>query len=94
MQVIKSHDITLCGGNDKRIVLKPLSDEHLPFLYKWNLDLEVLYWTEGDDITEPYDMETVHDIYGGVSRNAFCFLVEADGTPVGECRLQKMNVPM
>ena len=38
-------------------------------------------------------MDTVHTIYGGVSQNAFCFLVEADGVPVGECWLQKMNLP-
>lgn len=93
MPVIKSHDITLYGGNNYEIVLKPLSDEHLPLLYKWNSDLEVLYWAAGDDITEVYDMETVNEIYGGVSQNAFCFLVEANGVPVGECWLQKMNMP-
>lgn len=93
MPIIKSHDITLYGGNEYDIVLRPLSDEHLPLLYKWNSDLEVLYWTEGDDVTEPYGEDTVHDIYGGVSQNAFCFLVEANGIPVGECWLQKMNMP-
>lgn len=46
MGIIKSHDITLRGG-DTEIVLRPLRDEHLPLLYKWNADPEVLYWTEG-----------------------------------------------
>ena len=32
-------------------------------------------------------------IYGSLSRNAFCFLVEKGGIPVGECWLQKMNIP-
>jgi hypothetical protein len=42
MSIIKSHDITLYGGNDEyRIVLMPLADEHLPYLYKWNADPEV-----------------------------------------------------
>lgn len=93
MPIIKSHEITLYGGNNYNIVLKPLSDKHLLLLYKWNSDLEVLYWTESNDITEPYDMETVHDIYGRTSQNAVCFLVEANGVPVGECWLQKMNMP-
>jgi aminoglycoside 6'-N-acetyltransferase len=73
--------------------LKPLCDEHLPLLYKWNSDPEVLYWTEGgDDIERSYDKETVHAIYGGVSKHAFCFLIELDGQPIGECWLQKMNI--
>ena len=93
MSVIKSHDIVLYGGNKHKIILRPLSDEHLPFLYKWNADPDILYWTEGGkDIVRSYDRETVHKIYGGVSQNAFCFLIEAGGVPVGECWLQKMNL--
>ncbi len=79
MTVIKSHDITLYGGNDEfKIILRPLSDEHLPYLYKWSSDPDITYWTEGehDDSAIIYDEKTVHVIYGGVSQNAFCFLVE------------------
>ena len=94
MAIIKTHDLALYGGSDVcNIVLKPLSDEYLPLLYKWNSDPEVLYWTEGADVSEPYDKEMVQSIYGGVSQNAFCFLIEVDGTAVGECWLQKMNIP-
>lgn len=95
MSVIKTHDITLYGGNNISIVLRPLCDDHLPYLYKWCGDSEVLYWTEGGtaDIDLSYGPDTVHQIYGGVSQDAFCFLVEADGVPIGECWLQKMNLP-
>jgi RimJ/RimL family protein N-acetyltransferase len=95
MNIIRTHDITLYGGTDEnRIVLLPLSDEHLPLLYKWNADPEILYWTEGGkDVEMSYDEDTVHDIYGGASQNAFCFLVEVNGKPIGECWLQKMNLP-
>lgn len=94
MPVIRTHDITLCGGSDTHnIVLRPLSDEYLPLLYKWNADLEVLYWTEGEDVQDPYSKEMVHLIYGGVSQSAFCFLIEVDDIPIGECWLQEMNVP-
>jgi RimJ/RimL family protein N-acetyltransferase len=95
MSIIKTHDITLYGGTGKfDIVLRPLNDELLPLLYKWNADPEVLYWTEGgEDIIRSYTPDTVHDIYGGVSQNAACFIIEVNGTPVGECWLQKMNLP-
>ena len=93
MAIIKAHNITLRGGNaEYDIVLKPLSDEHLPLLYKWNRDTEVTYFTESS-IGLVYDEKTVQGIYGGVSKEAFCFLIEANGVSIGECWLQKMNKP-
>ncbi len=94
MPVIRSHDVTLRGSaGDLNIVLRPLSDAHLPLLYRWNSDPEVLYWTEGgEDIVRSYDADTVNRIYGGVSQAAHCFLIEVDGVPVGECWLQRMNL--
>ena len=35
----------------------------------------------------------VHQIYGGISQDNPCFAVEADGETIGECWLQKMNLP-
>jgi RimJ/RimL family protein N-acetyltransferase len=95
MSIIKTHDVTLYGRNKTSIVLRPLCDDHLPYLYKWCADPEMLYWTEGGtaDLNLSYSPETVHKIYGGVSQNALCFLIEADGVPIGECWLQKMNLP-
>lgn len=95
MSIIKTHDITLYGGSGSDIVLRPLCDDHLPYLYKWCADPEVLYWTEGGTADEDlsYGQDTVHQIYGGVSQKALCFLIEADGIPIGECWLQRMNLP-
>lgn len=76
MSIIKEHNIILEGNDD--IVLVPLTDEHLPLLYQWNADVEVLYWGEGDDVTEPYDEEMVKLIYGSVSQNAYCFLIQKE----------------
>lgn len=90
MAIIKEHNVVLEGKDG--IVLVPLTDEHLPLLYQWNSDVEVLYWGEGDDITEPYDEEMVKLIYGSVSKNAYCFLIQKNEMPVGECWLQKMNL--
>ncbi|MGI6207087.1 MAG: GNAT family N-acetyltransferase [Anaerolineae bacterium] len=94
MAIIKTHDVTLRGSaGDFDIVLCPLCDDHLPLLYKWNADPEVLYWTEGgEDIVRSYDADTVHQIYGGVSQEGHCFLVEVNGAPIGECWLQRMNL--
>ena len=95
MSIIKTHDVTLYGGYGIDIILRPLCDEHLPFLYKWSADPEVLYWTEGgtNDMNLSYGPDTVHAIYGGISQDNFCFLIEADGVAIGECWLQKMNLP-
>jgi aminoglycoside 6'-N-acetyltransferase len=96
MSIIKTHDITLYGNTGEYdIILRPLCDDHLSLLYKWCADPEVLFWTEGgtNDATLSYGPDTVQQIYGGVSQNAFCFLVEANGVPIGECWLQKMNLP-
>lgn len=93
MSIIKTHDITLIGGNEQyKIILRPLSDEHLSYLYKWNSDPGVLYWTEGEDV-ECYMPDVVHQIYGGISQNNFCFVVEVNDKIIGECWLQKMNLP-
>lgn len=95
MSIITTHNITLSSNKKEyNIILLPLCDDHLPLLYKWNSDPWVLYWTEGgEDIERAYDKETVHMIYGGVSKNAFCFLIEVNGQAIGECWLQKMNLP-
>lgn len=95
MSIIKTHDVTLYGyTGDYDIIMRPLCDAHLPFLYKWSADPEVLYWTEGgEDIEQSYGADTVHAIYGGVSQEALCFLIEVNGEAIGECWLQKMNLP-
>jgi len=92
MSIIQTHDITLYGGNDMDIVLRPLCDEHLPLLYKWNADPEIVYWSDTGNV-EVFDEESVRDIYGSASENAFCFLAEINGEPVGDFMLQKMNIP-
>ncbi|MCL2518921.1 MAG: GNAT family N-acetyltransferase [Oscillospiraceae bacterium] len=90
MNIIKAHSITLYGSIDEyEIVLRPLCDDHLPYLYKWGNDLEVLYWTDGTD-AEVYTAETVHDIYGRSSQSALCFIIEANGVFIGECWLARM----
>jgi RimJ/RimL family protein N-acetyltransferase len=88
MSIIKPHEITLYGGNDKfDIALRPLCDEHLPLLYKWNADPEVVYWVD----TTTFDEENVRDIYGDVSQNELLFIIEINGIPIGDFWLQRIN---
>ncbi|MCL2500602.1 MAG: GNAT family N-acetyltransferase [Defluviitaleaceae bacterium] len=92
--IIKEHNVTLHGAlREHTIILRPLSDDHLPLLYKWNTDPEVLYWNEGPD-ADPNDNgdEAVRSIYKQTSNAGYCFILEIDGTAIGECLLCKMNV--
>jgi aminoglycoside 6'-N-acetyltransferase len=93
MAELKTHDITLHGFTSlgTRIRLRPLVDADWDLLLKWNNDPEVLYFAEGDDITS-YTLESVKELYCSVCAKAFCFVIEADGFPVGECWLQEMNL--
>lgn len=89
MPFIRSHTLTLTDGI---VTLRPMTDEDLPLLYRWNGDEDVLHFSEGD--VEPYTPEEVDSIYQSLSKKADCFIVEAeDGTPIGECRLQPMKAP-
>jgi RimJ/RimL family protein N-acetyltransferase len=57
----------------------------------WNADPEVLVWS--DETTEIRPEEDTKNIYRSVSRFAFVFIIEYEGEPIGECWLQKMNLP-
>ena len=87
-EIIKAHDITLFIDN---LTFRPMNDSDFDILLKWNNDAEVLYFCEGDDV-ESRSLEDVQGIYGYVSKTAFCFIIEYDGFPIGECWLQQMNV--
>ena len=93
MAELKRHDVVLRGKTPQgtHITLRPLTENDWDTLARWNSDPEVLYYAEGDHVTAR-TLEDVQQIYRSVSHNAFCFIIEADGTPVGECWLQKMNL--
>jgi len=94
INIIKEHNVTLVETlRAHTIALQPLTDEHLPLLYQWNTDPEVLYWNEGP-AADPNDNdnETVQSIYKETSHAGYCFIIEIDGTAIGECLLCKMGV--
>lgn len=92
MGVIQTHGITLSCADDRHtIVLRPLCDAHLPHLYRWNADPEVVYWADTGNV-DAFEEEDVRGMYASVSRHTLCFLVEVDGAPIGDCWLQEMNL--
>ena len=88
MKKLREHNITLRSDN---IVLRPMTEDDWDLLLKWNSDPEVLYFSEGRPVSS-YTLEETQHIYRGVSQNAFCFIIEFDGRPIGEGWLQRMNL--
>ena len=93
MSIIKTHDITLYGSvGDYNIILHPLCDNHLPLLYKWGADPEVVYWSDGGNV-EVFDAEDVKNIISHISHNGLCFLAEVNANPIGNFWIQNINIP-
>jgi hypothetical protein len=86
-QRLRQHEVTLCGQTrlGMAVCLRPLTEVHWPLLYRWYSDPDVLYYSEGDDVSA-YSPEDVRGIYYQVSPTAFCFIIEAGGVPVGDRR--------
>lgn len=92
MSCIVTHDVHLrgrCGAG--KICLRPASDADIPLLCELNRDPRALIWSSGSE--EPYTEEMVRLIWGYVSPMALCFIIEVEGVPVGDCWLQRMNLP-
>jgi RimJ/RimL family protein N-acetyltransferase len=85
---LKPHDITLKG---QTLTLRPMTENDWDILLKWNSISEVLYYAEGDDVSSR-TLDDIQGIYRTTSQTAFCFIIELNGKPIGECWLQKMNL--
>lgn len=86
---LSRHNIILTGPS---IALRPMTERDWDPLLRWNNDPDVLYFTEGDDITSR-TLEEVQAIYRSVSQQAFCFTIEFQDQPIGDAWLQRMNLP-
>jgi aminoglycoside 6'-N-acetyltransferase len=84
---LKQHDIGLRSGS---VVLRPMTEDDWDLLHKWNSDPEVLRYADAN--SSECTSDQVKSIYRGVSQNAFCFIIEHEGRPIGETWLQKMNL--
>ena len=61
MSIIRKHDYKL-KANGIPFEMIPLLDEHLPLLYKWNNDPEVVYWSDSGNF-EVCTEEEVNTVY-------------------------------
>jgi RimJ/RimL family protein N-acetyltransferase len=75
-----------------RLLLRPLAETDWETLRRWNNDPEVLYFAEEDDVRER-SLADVQAIYRQTSQNGILFMAECSGRPIGECWLQRMNLP-
>ena len=87
--LLRPHDVTLRGD---RVTLRPMTEDDWGLVCAWNADPEVLYWADGPG-TEPRTPEETRPIYQGVSLFGYVFIIEFEGEPIGECWLQKLNLP-
>jgi RimJ/RimL family protein N-acetyltransferase len=88
MSQLRQHQVCLV---DSDLRLRPMGEQDWDLLLRWNNDPEVLYFVEDDDITS-WSLEDMQEMYRGVSQQAYVFVIEVEGRPVGECWLQEMNL--
>ena len=84
---LRTHDVTLRSG---AVTLRPLTEGDWGLVLGWWNDAEIAYFSDSNE--GGYSLAQVQGIVRGISRTAFCFVIEFEGRPVGECWLQEMNV--
>lgn len=86
--VMKAHDVTLRGGD---VTLRPMGEDDWDILLKWNNDPAVMELADHNPFEES-TLEELQTIYRWISTHAYCFIMEVEGNPIGECWLQRMNL--
>ena len=84
---LRTHDVTLRSGH---VVLRPLTEDDWDLVVGWWNDPEISYYADSNE--SEYSRAQVQEIVRGISRRAYCFVIEFEGRPVGECWLQEMNM--
>ncbi len=85
---LREHTIHLFDGH---LHLRPMTEEDWDTLLRWNNDPDVLYYSEGGNITS-WSLSDMQKMYRGVSQQGYVFMIELEGSPIGECWLSKMNL--
>ncbi len=84
---LRTHDVTLQAG---AVVLRPLTEADWDLVVGWWNDPDIAYYADSNE--GQYSLAQVQEIVRGISRSAYCFVIEFEDRPVGECWLQEMNV--
>ena len=73
------------------MTLRPMCEDDWDVLLKWNNDPAVMELADHSPCEES-TLEELQTIYRWISTHAYCFIMEVDGNPIGECWLQRMNL--
>lgn len=84
---LSTHQVTLRSGP---VTLRPLTEDDWDLVVGWWNDPDIASDADAND--GPYSLGQVQKIMRSISRSAYCFVIEFEGRPVGECWLQEMNV--
>ncbi len=87
MDALRTHEVRLQDGE---LVLRPLTEGDWDILLSWINDPEILRWA--DDSVSFYDLGLLQAVYRLVSEEAYCFMIEHAGRPIGDCWVQRMNL--
>ncbi len=82
------HDVILRGG---AVTLRPMTEGDWDALLTWNNDPVVMELADANPFEET-TLAELQTIYRWISTHAYCFIMEVDGNPIGECWLQRMNL--
>ena len=85
---IYSHDVWLRG---EHATLRPMTESDWDILLRWSNDPEVMAFADAGPF-KISTMEEIQQIYRWISTHAFCFMIEVENQPIGECWLQQMNL--
>ncbi len=85
---LETHDVYLHGD---QVTLRPITEDDWEILLKWNNDPEVMEYSDYDDFKQ-CTLSELQGIHRWISNHAYCFIIEVERRPIGECWLQRMNL--
>ena len=88
VSVMQPHAVTLRGA---AVTLRPMGEGDWDVLLNWNNDPAVMELADHNPFEES-TVEELQTIYRWISTHAYCFIMEVDENPIGECWLQRMNL--
>ena len=84
---LRTHEVTLWSG---MVALRPLTEDDWDLVLGWWNDPEIAVYADSNE--SQYSLAQVQEIVRSISRHAYCFVIEVESRPVGECWLQEMNL--
>lgn len=78
---LKEHKVILKGD---KVVLRPMTEYDWDLIWKWNYNPTTLFFSSERSVSHS-SPEQIQHLYREVSKDAFCFIIEVDSKPVGDC---------